>query len=106
MITCSECKGDTEDPEDPENPEVCSICLDSLTAGAEVLLLPCKHFFHKVCMEEWLKQGRAICPFCKQGIMDDDEMNWFVEGRANETSRLVQKWGKDLLSFLNEVDVI
>ena len=81
-------RGDREDPDD------CSICLDTLTVGDEILLLPCNHVFHKNCMNEWLKEGRAVCPVCRQGIMDDDELNWILEGRVEETSRMIQKGGK------------
>lgn len=83
---------------DAENPEECTICLDTLNKGDPIETLPCKHIFHKVCIEEWLKQGKAVCPTCRRGIFDDDEVNWLLEGKARETDRLIGKWG--IHSFL------
>lgn len=84
--------GDDHRVIDAENPEECTICLDTLNKGDPIETLPCKHIFHKVCIEEWLKQGKAVCPTCRRGIFDDDEVNWLLEGKARETDRLIGKW--------------
>ncbi|KAK8802559.1 hypothetical protein WA171_006238, partial [Blastocystis sp. BT1] len=77
---------------DPENPEECTICLDTLKKGEAIKTLPCKHIFHQNCIDEWLKQGKAVCPMCRRGIFDDDEVNWYLEGKAKDTDRIVAKW--------------
>jgi hypothetical protein len=45
----------------------CGICF--LDYGAEDIVrkLGCNHFYHKECIDEWLKQ-RLICPYCCQDI--------------------------------------
>jgi len=42
----------------------CTICISGLEKGDEMRLLPCKHIFHRNCLDLWL--GEAItCPNCK-----------------------------------------
>lgn len=45
----------------------CSICMDPVELGAEVTVLPCKHWFHYNCIEMWLTQHNT-CPHCRRGI--------------------------------------
>lgn len=50
----------------------CAICLDILNnwkegddeAGVELILLPCKHCFHKKCIFEWFISSKT-CPVCR-----------------------------------------
>ncbi|GIL96656.1 hypothetical protein Vretimale_2421 [Volvox reticuliferus] len=49
--------------------EVCSICLSEFEDGERVKHLPCKHFYHVACIDQWL--GRDItCPLCKDNVLD------------------------------------
>ena len=41
----------------------CSICLEEGFVG-EICILPCKHVFHKECIDDWL-QRRPTCPSCR-----------------------------------------
>jgi hypothetical protein len=43
---------------------VCSICLLDFYSGEEVRDLPCKHFFHKACVDSWLA-AETTCPLCR-----------------------------------------
>ncbi|KAE9452268.1 hypothetical protein C3L33_15838, partial [Rhododendron williamsianum] len=43
---------------------VCCICLAKYANNDELRELPCSHFFHKECVDKWLKIN-ALCPLCK-----------------------------------------
>ncbi|KAK8818492.1 hypothetical protein WA577_003795, partial [Blastocystis sp. JDR] len=77
---------------DAENPVECSICLDTVEKGEEVKRLPCGHVFHAVCIDPWLNEQRAVCPVCRQGIYDDEELNWNMEEKFRDTDRFVFRW--------------
>lgn len=45
----------------------CAICIKDFATGDEVRKLPCSHFFHAGCIDEWLR--RCIdCPLCKANV--------------------------------------
>ena len=47
----------------------CSICLESITSGTIVRVLPeCKHIFHPKCINTWIKIN-ANCPTCRKKIL-------------------------------------
>uniref|UniRef100_A0A8C6YGT5 Ring finger protein 149 n=1 Tax=Naja naja TaxID=35670 RepID=A0A8C6YGT5_NAJNA len=48
--------------------ENCAICIENYKAKDTVRLLPCKHIFHKLCIDPWLLEQRT-CPMCKLDIM-------------------------------------
>ncbi|RVW80613.1 hypothetical protein CK203_044308 [Vitis vinifera] len=41
--------------------ESCMICLEELSGGSEVTVMPCSHVFHGSCIIRWLKQSH-VCP--------------------------------------------
>ncbi|PSS28904.1 E3 ubiquitin-protein like [Actinidia chinensis var. chinensis] len=43
---------------------VCCICLAKYANNDDLRELPCSHFFHKECVDKWLKIN-ALCPLCK-----------------------------------------
>lgn len=53
----------------------CSICLAALDPDVEVVQLPCRHAFHRDCVEQWLTQrltySFAKCPMCRKQIPHD-----------------------------------
>ncbi|RRT52728.1 hypothetical protein BHE74_00029238 [Ensete ventricosum] len=46
---------------------VCCICLAKYVDNEELRELPCSHFFHKDCVDKWLKIN-ALCPLCKSEV--------------------------------------
>lgn len=42
----------------------CCVCFDAFTAATQVQTLPCGHFFHAHCLENWTEHS-ATCPFCR-----------------------------------------
>ncbi|KAI1426802.1 hypothetical protein F5Y12DRAFT_712683 [Xylaria sp. FL1777] len=51
----------------PELKGECTICIDEVKVGDEVIVLPCKHWFHEECASLWLKQHNS-CPVCRAAI--------------------------------------
>ncbi|KAI0191698.1 putative RING finger domain protein [Xylaria flabelliformis] len=51
----------------PELKGECTICIDEVKVGDEVMVLPCKHWFHEECASLWLKQHNS-CPVCRAAI--------------------------------------
>ncbi|KAJ2509716.1 hypothetical protein H4217_008207 [Coemansia sp. RSA 1939] len=45
----------------------CGICMDEYNKDEEVVELPCKHIYHKDCIEHWLKMN-GTCPVCRTRI--------------------------------------
>jgi hypothetical protein len=43
----------------------CSICLDCTAMG--LVILKCKHVYHEMCIEEWLKV-KTQCPLCRVNV--------------------------------------
>ena len=48
----------------------CPICLGDYTSEDVLVLLPCNHDYHEVCISEWLLQ-HASCPMCKYDLLQD-----------------------------------
>ena len=55
-----------QNEEDKE--EDCPICMDTL--GDQLVSSgPCKHYFHSVCLKNWLSvDGKLHCPICRMGV--------------------------------------
>lgn len=54
----------------PEGKAECSICMDDVILDEEVMILPCKHWFHEVCVKAWLSEHNT-CPICRTGVGRD-----------------------------------
>ncbi|KAM8848122.1 E3 ubiquitin-protein ligase RNF130 [Synchiropus picturatus] len=46
----------------------CAVCIESYQLNDVVRILPCKHVFHKVCVDPWLNE-HCTCPMCKLNIL-------------------------------------
>ena len=42
----------------------CCICLNQINRKEKIIILPCKHYFHKSCLLEWYKKSKS-CPTCR-----------------------------------------
>ncbi|KAL7864005.1 hypothetical protein AOLI_G00154250 [Acnodon oligacanthus] len=58
-------KGDQETESDFDN---CAVCIESYKPNDVVRILPCRHLFHKGCVDPWLVDHRT-CPMCKMNIL-------------------------------------
>lgn len=47
----------------------CAVCLSEFEAGDVLRPLPCKHYFHRRCIDKWLKKNK-VCPLCLQDIQN------------------------------------
>ncbi|CAM9506754.1 unnamed protein product [Scytosiphon promiscuus] len=56
VVKYSEAEGLEEDS--------CAVCLFDYQAEDELRHLPCKHAFHKLCLDKWLATNRS-CPICR-----------------------------------------
>ncbi|KAK7312041.1 hypothetical protein RJT34_10594 [Clitoria ternatea] len=43
----------------------CCVCLCGFEANEEVSELPCKHFFHRGCLDKWFDNKHSTCPLCR-----------------------------------------
>ncbi|XP_061473318.1 E3 ubiquitin-protein ligase RNF130 isoform X1 [Rhineura floridana] len=58
-------KGDKETDPDFDH---CAVCIESYKQNDVVRILPCKHVFHKTCVDPWLSE-HCTCPMCKLNIL-------------------------------------
>ncbi|XP_039606115.1 RING finger protein 150a isoform X2 [Polypterus senegalus] len=58
-------KGDKETEPEFDN---CAVCIEGYKPNDVVRILPCRHLFHKNCVDPWLQDHRT-CPMCKMNIL-------------------------------------
>ena len=46
----------------------CGICIDDFKSGDVTRVLPCGHYFHIKCIDEWLGNYACVCPMCKKVV--------------------------------------
>lgn len=51
----------------------CLICLEEFADGDELKTLPCLHFYHQRCVDQWLRTDNS-CPVCKHPIGEEDAL--------------------------------
>ncbi|EWM24570.1 e3 ubiquitin-protein ligase [Nannochloropsis gaditana] len=52
------------------NSTSCAVCISEYAPDEDVRLLPCAHYFHASCVDEWLKVN-ASCPTCRASILPE-----------------------------------
>ncbi|CAG9782545.1 unnamed protein product [Diatraea saccharalis] len=58
----------TDDKEVQGDGEGCAICIEPYKVSETLRSLPCRHEFHKNCIDPWLLERRT-CPMCKMDIL-------------------------------------
>ncbi|XP_004685250.2 PREDICTED: RING finger protein 150 isoform X2 [Condylura cristata] len=58
-------RGDKETEPDFDN---CAVCIEGYKPNDVVRILPCRHLFHKSCVDPWLLDHRT-CPMCKMNVL-------------------------------------
>uniref|UniRef100_A0A8C0FXW1 Ring finger protein 150 n=1 Tax=Bubo bubo TaxID=30461 RepID=A0A8C0FXW1_BUBBB len=94
-------KGDKETEPDFDN---CAVCIEGYKPNDVVRILPCRHLFHKSCVDPWLLDHRT-CPMCKMNILKA----LGIPVSTLQSSRLGQKGNTSYLgislALLNESSV-
>jgi hypothetical protein len=75
----------------------CPICLTDFSEGEICRQLPCDHFFHKTCIDQWF-QVSILCPMCKrniQGFLHGDEAELDALILRQQTSASFNENGDD-----------
>jgi hypothetical protein len=57
-------------PKGSHERENCAVCLELYSNNDIIRILPCRHEFHKNCVDPWLKL-KQTCPLCKNNITDN-----------------------------------
>ncbi|XP_074270444.1 uncharacterized protein LOC141594159 [Silene latifolia] len=52
----------------------CYICLVEYEEGDDMRIMPCRHEFHKKCVDKWLKEIHRVCPLCRGDICKSDSL--------------------------------
>ncbi|XP_010526187.1 PREDICTED: E3 ubiquitin-protein ligase At1g12760-like [Tarenaya hassleriana] len=65
---------------------VCCICLAKYANNEELRELTCSHFFHKDCVDKWLKIN-ASCPLCKAQVGEKNNSDYTSPGISRLLSR-------------------
>ncbi|KAH9523247.1 hypothetical protein Btru_066202 [Bulinus truncatus] len=61
--------GSSDDEEELEKEfDQCPVCIEAYKAHDVIRMLPCRHVFHKSCVDPWLLDQRS-CPMCKLDIL-------------------------------------
>lgn len=50
---------------------LCAVCQCDYEEGDRLTHLPCRHAFHRDCVEKWLDSYSRHCPVCKETVCKD-----------------------------------
>ena len=56
-----------KDPNDSKSK--CLVCQFAYEKNEDIRVLPCGHYFHMECVDQWL-MNKDFCPYCRQCIVD------------------------------------
>ena len=46
----------------------CAICFEDINIDEKIIKLPCKHYYHKLCLLPWIDISKT-CPICRTDIV-------------------------------------
>ncbi|CAN6247976.1 unnamed protein product [Urochloa humidicola] len=49
----------------------CRVCLSRIRASEATRRLPCRHVFHRDCVDRWLVSCKRTCPLCRVYVADE-----------------------------------
>ncbi|RCV32719.1 hypothetical protein SETIT_7G025900v2 [Setaria italica] len=52
--------------------EECRVCLSRIRVGEATRRLPCRHVFHRDCVDRWLLSCKRTCPLCRVYVADEN----------------------------------
>jgi E3 ubiquitin-protein ligase RNF115/126 len=81
----------------PELKAECSVCMDDVTVGVEVVVLPCTHWFHEACATAWLNEHNT-CPICRTGIGGEQPSPPPQRARQNSPPPIIPIISEDIRS--------
>jgi len=73
----------------PDAVETCRICLQELAEGVKIRVLPCRHYFRKACIDQWLLERSRACPLCTRDALGTDQLQAMAV--PNERTGLLQR---------------
>ncbi|KAL6650256.1 hypothetical protein ACP70R_009181 [Stipagrostis hirtigluma subsp. patula] len=62
----------------------CCVCLSRIRAGEATRRLPCRHAFHRDCVDRWLASCTRTCPLCRVRVVDGNRRPAPPEKHAGE----------------------
>jgi len=75
----------------PHAMDSCVVCLDDFGAGAILrFLVPCRHCFHRDCIDRWLESSRR-CPVCKEEVCIESPTNEQLSARLGELHEFLDR---------------
>mmetsp|Transcript_96720 Transcript_96720/g.189972 ORF Transcript_96720/g.189972 Transcript_96720/m.189972 type:complete len:334 (+) Transcript_96720:69-1070(+) len=74
----------------------CSICLEEYLPNDLVLVLPCRHMYHRMCVNEWLL-AHTQCPLCKQDVLELLAERALAEGQIERLRQMSATWNNHIV---------
>jgi len=65
------CNAMAEGKDENDSGVKCLVCQFAYEQGEKIRLLPCKHYFHHECVDQWL-MAKDFCPYCRQCIVVEE----------------------------------